>query len=107
MQNTIKEIKQAEEEAKQIVENAYQKKQDILGEGKHKSLELLRKNEETLKADRQKKLEDVRKELAKETEKMLADSKKPLKQLEQSAQKNKETVVAFILKKTEEELEHV
>ena len=102
----VKSIREAEQKAKSIVEDANRQSEKILLEAKESSKSAMKDAENTLSSLRNSIQSEKTISFEKEKNRILNEGKKEAQQLEKEALKNHKKAVEFVLKKFEEEIDN-
>lgn len=106
MENVLKDIKNAEEKARKIIDDAQKKREEIISMANHASLKLLNEKKEEIEKGKDKAIEKKAAELEGRKKEILEKGKKEADKAEDRAKPNMKKAHAFVLKKFEEELEN-
>ena len=104
MDDTLKDIRLAETEAKRLVEEARKKGDLDINKEKEKALASIKASEEEIKKQIRIRYEQEEKKLKAKKEEILEDSKDKMGNVEKVAKKNMKEAIALIIKKFEDEI---
>ena len=104
MDDTLKDIRLAETEAKRLVEEARKKGDLDINKEKEKSLASIKASEEEIKKQIRIRYEQEEKKLKAKKEEILEDSKDKMGNVEKVAKKNMKEAIALIITKFEDEI---
>ena len=105
MDKELESIQKAEKEAQKRVDAARKEGERQLQHARDQTAVALQKEEEIAEGKRKESLGDIEKEFEKKKEAMLHSIEKSVEQLVKKAEKNERDVVAFIVRKFEEEIQ--
>ena len=104
MDDTLKDIRLAETEAKRLVEEARKKGDLDINKEKEKALASIKASEEDIRKQIRIRYEQEEKKLKAKKEEILEDSKDKMGNVEKVAKKNMKEAIALIIKKFEDEI---
>lgn len=104
MENVLKDIKNAEEKARRMIDDAQKKRDEIISRANHESLRLLNEKKDEIEKGRDRAIEKKAEELEHRRKEILEKGKKEADKAEDRAKPNMKKARAFVLKKFEEEL---
>lgn len=104
MQDVLKEIRACEAKAKKIVEDAENRRKEIISRANHESLKLLNERKEQIDKSRDIAVEKKAEGLEAVRQEILEKGKAEAGKIEEKALKNMKRAEEFVLKKFEEEL---
>ena len=107
MEHILKEIKDAEQKAKDIAARADKEKENIIQDAIQRSAALFEQRKLELENKSKAELEKKRKELEEEKAAAVGKAKKEAELLEKNAKKNSHNAVEHVLEKFEESIKYV
>ena len=99
------EIRRAEQKAKLIVENSYKKKEQVIQEGKQKADEMKKDMALQLEQKREHAIDSKMQELEEKKKHIILKGRGEIRKIEQTAVRNMDKAINFVLKKFEEEID--
>lgn len=100
----LKEIRDSEKKADEIIENAKLQRDTILQEASKNSSKILAEKEEEIRKKHEKKISDFRETMKFLKEDKLAEGKNAVRQMKAKTEKNSGKAVEFVIEKFEEML---
>ena len=98
LDKTLKEIKETEKKAEDMINNAHKKSESILAEAKENMLKAIELKKHELTAHKEELLSKKKKGLEEEREKILRDAQQKIQQVEQNAKKHEKQAIDALLK---------
>lgn len=104
LDKTLKEIKETEKKAEDMINNAHKKSESILAEAKENTLKAIELKKQELTAYKEELLSKKKKELEEERAKILRDAQQKIQSIEQNAKKHEKHAIDALLKTFKSEI---
>ncbi|PIN86734.1 hypothetical protein COV19_03290 [Candidatus Woesearchaeota archaeon CG10_big_fil_rev_8_21_14_0_10_44_13] len=104
MENALKDIKNAEEKARKIIEDAEKSREGVMSKANHDSMRLLNEKKEEIEKNKDRAIEKKAAELDNKKREIIEKGRIEADKINSKAGNNLKKAQSFVLKKFEEEL---
>lgn len=98
----VQQVLEAEQRVERMLQKAYQDKEKLINEAKHKAIQLISQEQKKIDAEQEARIAKKKEEFAKERKRILDEGKAAIHEIEKKAEKNVPKSVSFILKEFEQ-----